>query len=47
MFAVRAESLVKKAADVKLGSQNQSLLQDQAQSTNERLQEIQASLRKM
>ncbi|KTG32438.1 hypothetical protein cypCar_00024510 [Cyprinus carpio] len=47
MFAVRAESLVKKAGDIKLGPQNQSLLQDQAQSTKERLQEIQASLRKI
>uniref|UniRef100_A0A8C1T6X1 Spectrin repeat containing, nuclear envelope 1a n=1 Tax=Cyprinus carpio TaxID=7962 RepID=A0A8C1T6X1_CYPCA len=33
----KSESLVKKAADIKLGSQNQSLLQDQAQSTKERL----------
>ncbi|RXN24277.1 nesprin-1-like protein [Labeo rohita] len=47
MFAVRAESLVKKAADIKLGPQNQSLLQDQAQSTKERLQKTQASLRKI
>uniref|UniRef100_A0A8C2KL13 Spectrin repeat containing, nuclear envelope 1a n=1 Tax=Cyprinus carpio TaxID=7962 RepID=A0A8C2KL13_CYPCA len=47
MFAVRAESLVKKAGDIKLGPQNQSLLQDQAQSTKERLQEIQANLEMM
>uniref|UniRef100_A0A8C2DGG1 Spectrin repeat containing, nuclear envelope 1a n=1 Tax=Cyprinus carpio TaxID=7962 RepID=A0A8C2DGG1_CYPCA len=40
MFAVRAESLVKKAADIKLGSQNQSLLQDQAQSTKESLSDL-------
>uniref|UniRef100_A0A8C1T930 Spectrin repeat containing, nuclear envelope 1a n=1 Tax=Cyprinus carpio TaxID=7962 RepID=A0A8C1T930_CYPCA len=43
----KSESLVKKAADIKLGSQNQSLLQDQAQSTKERLQEIQANLKMM
>lgn len=47
MFAARAESLEKSSLDIRLGPQNQSLLQDQAYSTQERVQEIQASLKKM
>uniref|UniRef100_A0A8B9L0L9 Spectrin repeat containing, nuclear envelope 1a n=1 Tax=Astyanax mexicanus TaxID=7994 RepID=A0A8B9L0L9_ASTMX len=43
----QAKSLVKKAAEIQLGAQNHSLLHDQAQAAQERVQEIHISLEKM
>lgn len=47
VFMEKTESLMKKASEIQLGSENYSLLHDQAKAAERRVQDTHDSLRKM